>query len=55
MAATVEVRVPDIGEFRDIPIIEMLVQHGDSVKEGQSVVTLESDKTTLDVPTDVAG
>ena len=55
MAATVEVRVPDIGEFRDIPIIEMLVKPGDSVKEGQSVVTLESDKATLDVPTDVAG
>jgi pyruvate/2-oxoglutarate dehydrogenase complex dihydrolipoamide acyltransferase (E2) component len=55
MATTIEVRVPDIGDFRDIPIIEMLVKPGDLVKEEQSVVTLESDKATLDVPTPVAG
>jgi pyruvate dehydrogenase E2 component (dihydrolipoamide acetyltransferase) len=55
MTTTIEVRVPDIGDFLDIPIIEMLVKPGDTVNEEQSVVTLESDKATMDVPTSVAG
>jgi pyruvate/2-oxoglutarate dehydrogenase complex dihydrolipoamide acyltransferase (E2) component len=55
MATTIEVRVPDIGDFKNIPVIEMLVKPGDSVKEEQAIVTLESDKATLDVPTPVAG
>lgn len=55
MVATVEVRVPDIGDFNDIPVIELLVKAGDSVKEDESVVTLESDKATLDVTMGVAG
>jgi pyruvate dehydrogenase E2 component (dihydrolipoamide acetyltransferase) len=55
MATTIEVRVPDIGDFHDIPVIEMLVKPGDSVTKEQSVVTLESDKATLDVPSPMAG
>jgi pyruvate dehydrogenase E2 component (dihydrolipoamide acetyltransferase) len=55
MSTTIEVRVPDIGDFKDIPVIEMLVNPGDLVKEEQPVVTLESDKATLDIPTPVAG
>lgn len=55
MANTMEVIVPDIGDFENIPIIELLVKPGDSVIAEQAVVTLESDKATLDVPTPVAG
>jgi pyruvate dehydrogenase E2 component (dihydrolipoamide acetyltransferase) len=55
MSTTIEVCVPDIGDFKDIPVIEMLVGPGDLVKEEQPVITLESDKATLDIPTPVAG
>jgi pyruvate dehydrogenase E2 component (dihydrolipoamide acetyltransferase) len=55
MSTTIEVRVPDIGDFKDIPIIEMLVKPGDVVKKEQSVVTLESEKATVDVPAPAAG
>jgi pyruvate dehydrogenase E2 component (dihydrolipoamide acetyltransferase) len=55
VATTTEVRVPDIGDFKDIPVIDMLVKVGDSVEADQSVATLESDKATLDIPTPVAG
>ena len=55
MGTIVEVRVPDIGDFHDIPVIETLVKPGDSVTKEQSVVTLESDKATLDVPSPVTG
>lgn len=55
MGRVVEVRVPDIGDFHDIPVIETLVKPGDSVTKEQSVVTLESDKATLDVPSPVTG
>ena len=52
---TVEVKVPDIGDFSDIPIIEILVKAGDTVAADASLVTLESDKATMDVPAPVAG
>ena len=55
MATSVEVRVPEIGDFKQIPVIEILVKPGDLVSGDQAVVTLESDKATLDVPTPVAG
>jgi pyruvate dehydrogenase E2 component (dihydrolipoamide acetyltransferase) len=57
MSATVtfEVRVPDIGDFKDIPVIELLVKPGDVVALDQPIVTLESDKATLDVPAPRAG
>ena len=54
MSAT-EVKVPDIGDFKDIPIIEFHVKPGDSVNAEDPIITLESDKATLDVPSPVAG
>ena len=51
----VELKVPDIGDFKDIPVIEILVKVGDTVALEQSVVTLESDKATMEVPADTAG
>jgi len=45
--AKIEVKVPDIGDFKDVPIIEILVKPGDSVTAEQPLVTLESDKATL--------
>ncbi|MGF6641655.1 dihydrolipoyl dehydrogenase [Paraburkholderia sp. MM6662-R1] len=51
----IEVKVPDIGDFGDIPVIEVLVKTGDTVRKEQSLVTLESDKATMDVPSAEAG
>ena len=51
----VEVKVPDIGDFTDVPVIELLVGPGDSVAPEDSLVTLESDKATMDVPAPFAG
>ena len=53
--AIVEVNVPDIGDFNDVPVIEVLVKPGDTVKPEDSLVTLESDKATMDVPSPSAG
>jgi pyruvate dehydrogenase E2 component (dihydrolipoamide acetyltransferase) len=53
--ATIEIKVPDIGDFKDVPIIEILVKPGDSVTAEQSLVTLESDKASMDVPSPAAG
>jgi len=53
--STFEVKVPDIGDFTDIPIIEIFVKPGDAVKAEDSLVTLESDKATMDVPSPAAG
>jgi pyruvate dehydrogenase E2 component (dihydrolipoamide acetyltransferase) len=55
MAAVMEVKVPDIGDFKDVPVIEVMVKPGDRVKSEDSLVTLESDKATMDVPAPVAG
>ncbi|MBX3663185.1 MAG: dihydrolipoyllysine-residue acetyltransferase [Burkholderiales bacterium] len=55
MANPIEVKVPDIGDFKDIPVIEVLVKPGDSVKAEDPLVTLESDKATMDVPSPAAG
>ena len=55
MANLVEVKVPDIGDFNDIPVIEILVKVGDTVKKEDSLVALESDKATMEVPSPVAG
>jgi dihydrolipoyl dehydrogenase len=54
MAAT-EIRVPDIGDFKDVPIIEIFVKPGDTVKPEDALITLESDKATMDVPSPKAG
>jgi len=53
--AKIDVNVPDIGDFKDVPVIEVLVKPGDVVKVDQSLITLESDKATMDVPSPVAG
>jgi pyruvate dehydrogenase E2 component (dihydrolipoyllysine-residue acetyltransferase) len=55
MAEVKEVVVPDIGDFADVPIIEVLVSPGDSVSPEDPLVTLESDKATMDVPAPFAG
>ncbi len=55
MAAATDVKVPDIGDFRDVPVIEVLVKPGDKVKAEDPLVTLESDKATMDVPAPAAG
>ena len=51
----VEVRVPDIGDFKDVAVIEMLVKVGDTVKLEQSLFTVESDKASMEIPSPVAG
>ena len=51
----VEVKVPDIGDFSDVPVIDLFVKVGDSVKVDDAICTLESDKATMDVPSTVAG
>jgi pyruvate dehydrogenase E2 component (dihydrolipoamide acetyltransferase) len=53
--ATREVLTPDLGDFHDVPVIEILVKEGDRVEEGQGLVTLESDKAVMDVPAPAGG
>jgi dihydrolipoamide dehydrogenase len=55
MANTIEVKVPDIGGYDDVPVIEVLVSSGDEVEKDQSLVTLESDKATMEVPSSAGG
>ncbi|APY93783.1 dihydrolipoyllysine-residue acetyltransferase [Burkholderia pseudomallei] len=55
MSQAIEVKVPDIGDYKDVPVIEVLVKPGDAVEPEQSLVTLESDKATMDVPSPSAG
>src|SRR5512135_2644595 len=55
MAQTIEVKIPDIGGFHDVPVIDVMVKPGDSVNAEDSILTLESDKATMDVPAPVAG
>ena len=55
MTSTIEVTVPDIGDFSDVEVIEVLVASGDAVDAEQSIITLESDKATMDVPSASAG
>ena len=53
--ATVELKVPDIGDFTDVPVIEIAVKPGDTVRKEDALVTLESDKATMEVPASHAG
>lgn len=55
MANIVEIRIPDIGDFAEVPVIELLVKPGDEVGVEQSLLTLESDKATLEVPSPFTG
>jgi dihydrolipoamide dehydrogenase len=55
MSQTIEVKVPDIGEFRDVEVIEVLVKPGDRVEVEQSLITVESDKASMEIPSSSAG
>ena len=55
MSQLIEVKVPDIGDFSDVPVIELYVKVGDTIKVDDAIATLESDKATMDVPSPVAG
>jgi pyruvate dehydrogenase E2 component (dihydrolipoamide acetyltransferase) len=55
MSDSIEVRVPDIGDFKDVPVIEVLVKPGDRVKKNDSLVTLESEKASMEVPSEADG
>jgi len=55
MSQTIEVKVPDIGDFKDVAVIEVLVKAGDTVEPEQSLITMETDKATMDVPSPIAG
>jgi len=55
MSNLVEVKVPDIGDFAEVPIIDLFIKVGDSIKVDDAICTLESDKATMDVPSPVAG
>src|SRR3954468_10002236 len=51
----VEVKVPDIGDFKDVAVIELLVKPGDTVKAEQSLITVESDKASMEIPSSASG
>ena len=55
MTQTIELRVPDIGDFQDVPVIEIPLKVGDMVNADETVIVLESDKATLDVPAEAGG
>ena len=55
MSNLIEVKVPDIGDFKNIPVIEVLVKPGDTIAKEDSLITLESDKATMEVPSPSAG
>ena len=55
VAGPVEVRVPDIGDFKDVAVIEVFVKPGDTVKLEQSLITVESDKASMEIPSSAAG
>jgi pyruvate dehydrogenase E2 component (dihydrolipoamide acetyltransferase) len=55
MGNMVEVKVPDIGDFKDVEVIELLVAPGDRIKPEQSLITVESDKASMEIPSPVAG
>ena len=53
--AQIEIKVPDIGDFKDVAVIELLVKPGDSVVAEQSLITVESDKASMEIPSSHAG
>ncbi|MCS6945386.1 MAG: biotin/lipoyl-containing protein, partial [Sutterellaceae bacterium] len=54
MGNVVEVKVPDIGDFKDVEVIELLVKPGDTVRREQSLITVESDKASMEIPSPAA-
>src|SRR5690349_3148994 len=55
MADTVEIKVPDIGDFKEVGVIEILVKPGDIIEKETSLITVESDKATMEIPSPSAG
>jgi len=55
MSQTLDVVVPDIGDFKDVEVIEVLVKPGDTVAKEQSLITVESDKASMEIPSSAAG
>jgi len=55
MSNSIDIKVPDIGDFKDVPVIEIFVKPGDTVKKDDSLLVLQSDKATLEVPSPMAG
>jgi pyruvate/2-oxoglutarate dehydrogenase complex dihydrolipoamide acyltransferase (E2) component len=55
MTNLIEVRVPDIGDYKDVEVIELAVQPGDTVAVDATLITLETEKATMDVPSTAAG
>jgi dihydrolipoamide dehydrogenase len=55
MSTTTEIQLPDIGDFRDVPVIEVHVQPGSRINVDDTLITLESDKATMDIPATAAG
>ena len=55
MTRLLDVNVPDIGDYQNVPVIEVLVKAGDTLQADDSIATLESDKATMDVPAPQAG
>jgi len=55
MTQVVEIKIPDIGDFKDVPVIELLVSPGDTVEKETSLITLETDKASMEVPSPYAG
>ena len=53
--AAIELKVPDIGDFKDVEIIEVLVKAGDEIVVEQSLITVESDKASMEIPASIAG
>eukprot|EP01034_Spumella_vulgaris_P038556 gene38556-47613_t len=51
----VEVKVPDIGDFKEVEIIELMIKVGDTIKVDQSLITVESDKASMEIPSSAAG
>ena len=53
--ATIDIKVPDIGDFAEVAVIEVMVQPGDTIKAEQSLITVESDKASMEIPSSHAG
>ena len=51
----IEIKVPNIGDFKDVEIIEVLVKNGQDISKGDPIITLESDKSSVEVPSDYSG
>ncbi|KDC90373.1 biotin-requiring enzyme, partial [Bordetella bronchiseptica MBORD670] len=55
MSNIVEIKVPDIGDFKEVEVIEVLVSAGDTIKAEQSLITVESDKASMEIPASAGG